>query len=342
MVVVMARSSMVRIRLPQAPRGSFRQAVLLLLAAGSGLAAGEQATRQEAIAPADVFVRVGLVRGEIEQIRFVMGRPQNKQPEIGVKGAAPREVYFQALTLFRKLDRLCFELARERTAEPELPQGEITPSDVYEVVDAALAIARRIKDKLGIVETAEPPRRDPEKTPTDVFRSIVQANRQVNLLLDQRYAPSDVFQQVTRAVALTSRLLEHFPGATTMPSAPDFEEGKRPAHVYRRLIDCYRKIRSIASKSDVDMLEFEANDALIDQAAPSDVYDIASLIVSELAHLHARLPDAQPPRKVYYVGRKFPSHVYQRAGLLERQLSELARHVEDDAGWLNSSAEADE
>ncbi len=51
------------------------------------------------IAPADVFVRVALLRSELDLIRFEMGKPRDDRPELPVSDAAPREVFFQALTL---------------------------------------------------------------------------------------------------------------------------------------------------------------------------------------------------------------------------------------------------
>ena len=82
------------------------------------------------------------------------------------------------------------------------------------------------------------------------------------------------------------------------------------------------------------MLELRIDETQIQQAEPSDVYDVASLIVAELAYLHSKLTDAKSPREVYYVGRKFPSHVYQRAGILDRQLIELQRWVLENPDWL--------
>lgn len=283
---------------------------------------------------ADVCVQVELVRAELEVIRFVMGRPTNEQPEMAVSGVATREVYAQALTLFRKAERLGFEQTREHAPEPAAPTGEITSADVYRVVQSALERIRRVKEHLGIEQQIQPPPRDPSKTATEVFRAVVQANRQLNLLLDRRFAPSDVFEQVTRGVGYASRLLEHFPDATLLPDPPEFEIGKRPGDVYRRLLDCFDRVRAIAKASGLEMLELEADETRIMAAEPSDVYDIASLLVSELAFLHSEVADARAPRPVYYVGRKFPSHVYQRAGILELQLVELEQWVQQNPDWL--------
>jgi len=289
--------------------------------------------------PPDVYVRVGLVREELELIRHEMGKPRNDQPDIGVTNAAPREVFFQAMTLFSKADRMCFEQTRDRAPVPETPATVPQPPDVFRVADAALERIKRVKQYLNIPDATKELSRDANKTPNDVFISIVQANRQLNLLLDQQFSPSDVFQQVTRAIGYTSRLLAQFPGSTRIHEPPLFERGKRPADVYHRLVGCYKKVRQIAELSGHECLDLAIeSDRIEEDTTPSDVYDIASLLVSELAYLHTQVATTTPPPGVYYPGRKFPSHVYQRAGILESQLLELAKWVSQYPEWLNEGA----
>ena len=67
---------------------------------------------------------------------------------------------------------------------------------------------------------------------------------------------------------------------------------------------------------------------------PSDVYDLAALLVSELAHLHAQKTNALPPRRTFYPGRKLPSHVFQRVGVLSRQIDAIREMAEANPNWL--------
>ncbi len=282
------------------------------------------------VEPADVFVRVELVRQELELIRLEMGKPGGVEEHITVSNAAPHDVFFQALTLFRKANRLCYEQTRNDTAEPRAPDGRIDPEHVYGVVNAALDRLRRVKQKLGIEENAEAPERNPATKPTDVFRSIVPVNRQLNLLLDRQFAPSDVYQQLTLAISYASRLLALFPGATRIPPAPPFERRKRPADVYDRLIDCHELLRGINKQLNITMVDVNRAGKDTDKIAPSDVYDIATLLVSELALIHAQSPGAAAPVNSFYPGRKLPSHVYQRAGILQTQLLELEKRLREN------------
>ena len=47
-------------------------------------------------------------------------------------------------------------------------------------------------------------------------------------------------------------------------------------------------------------------------------------MVKHLGELHRAFPEAKPANRAYYSGRRFAAHVYQRAGLLERILEDLA------------------
>jgi hypothetical protein len=292
-------------------------------------------TAREDIAPPDVYVRMGLVHDELELIRLEMGKPQDTRRELRIAAAEPREVYFQALGLFDMANRLSFDLTRERAQMPEKPVGTLRSVHVMAVIDTVLAQLGRVKDTLGIIESSREKPRDPAVTPSDVFGSIVQANRQIDLLLDRPISPSDVFQQVTLAVGYAAQLRTPFSG-TRMPEAPPFERRKRPADVYHRLIACFARVRDIMVHSRFSVLTLDQHPEAV---IPNDVYHIASLIVSELSFLHAQVDSALPPPEPYYPGRQFPSDVYQRAGLLEILLIDLQALVEGSPSWLHAQEE---
>lgn len=303
----------------------------------SGIGISQGISAPTDIGSPDVYLHVDLIRQELEELRAYMGRPKDSKPELVVSGAEPREVFFQVISLFQKSDRLCFEHTRERSVLDERQYaGSIRPKDVYRIVDKALKRIQLVKTKYQLDKGSRATARDPSKTPSDVFRSIVQANRQLNILLDQQVSPSDVYQQVTLAIGYAEKLLGLFPGVETMPTAPGYEPDKMPQDVYGSLLASYGTLRAIFISSGLEALELEGQgDSFITDVAPSDVYDNASLVVSELDYLHNQ-SGAPLPRKVYYPGRKFPSDVYQRTGILDAQLQQLQGLVGNNAGWLTS------
>ncbi len=313
-------------------------AVLTVVLLGVAVVGGATVTAAHAvgsreIGPPDVYRLTQTLRDELELVRREMGKSLVPHPAGRVSRVAPREVYFQALTLFTKVNRLSFELMRETAPEFEPPTGEIRPAQVYAVVEKALEQLRRIKQKLGISEVAPEGPRNKDMTPADAFQSIVKANRQLNTMLTRRFDPSDVYQEVTRALSYTTSLRELLP----QPRIPDevpFERRKVPADVYRKLLENLEVVREILEKSGYYMMDFEPLET--ESITPSDVFDVASLLVAELVFLHSQAVGAASPRKAYHPGDKFPSHVYQRAGLLHAALSDLLVQVQRNPAWLKA------
>ena len=207
------------------------------------------------------------------------------------------------------------------------------------VVDAVLKRLELVKADLGITKEANVVDADTSKALSDVFSLIVQANRQLNLLLDRRFAPSDVYQQVTLAISCASLLLAHFPDVKRIPLEPEYVGGKRPRDVFQRLLTCFEMVTQLADVSGVKVLHLESGAIKLDDVTPSDVYDVASLLVSELAQIHVLMDSDQEPVPPYEPGRMFPSHVFQRAGILEAQLVEMNKRVRESPDWLQPSSD---
>jgi len=100
----------------------------------------------------------------------------------------------------------------------------------------------------------------------------------------------------------------------------------RPADVYARLVGCLEIARGLVKKAGHAVIE---NTSAPDPETilPADVYDMASLVLGEVAFLHALHPDPNPPYPFEgnVPGRKLPSHVFQLVGVLEQQLQQLAK-----------------
>ncbi len=218
--------------------------------------------------PAKVYQSVAVLRDEVDLIRLEMGKPVEESPIIKVKDAAPREVYFQALSLFRKANRLGMEITGEQVEEPTRVQGELHPGDVLAVVKESLKRLAVVKAALDIPEKTKVPPVEENVDPSQVFNAIMSANRALNQLLDKRFAPGDVFLEVSVAIAYAARLLDE-PGGklSTPPPPPALVRRKRPADVYRGLVASFESIHTIGELSGVAMLSFEVDEEQLKKAA---------------------------------------------------------------------------
>lgn len=313
--------------------------VVCSLPVGGNLRAEVDEESVLSVTPPDVYARVLVFFDAAAQIRFMMGKPKVHAVSFEVSNAAPREVYFQAFTLLKKANRLAFEITRSQDPLPEMRSGKLYPGHVLQLVEGAIEKLELIREHLGLPKNTKAYSVDPNKTPTDVFNAIAIANNEVNNLLRYRFAPEDVYQQVTTAISYSAILLSQFSGTHRIPPEPDYISGKQPHEVFNRLADSFRVLRGIAEKSGYEILDLDlGRGENSDQIEPSDVYDMASLLVSELAFLYGELPVTRRPIQAYHPGPKYPSHVFQRAGILEAQFELLAKQVQTDPHWLRANS----
>lgn len=289
----------------------------------------------ESITPADVFARVQLVRKELDDIRFEMGRPKSREIGLLVENATPHEVFFQAKTLNQKVARLVTELTEEPEVDgTEEDPGEIRPYHVWKMIDTSLHHILSLKQQLGLPLTNSEALADAETTPTEVFFIIGLANTQLNLLLMHQFSPKDAAELVALGIEYTKHLLRQFPTAPAPAPLPALERGRKSWNSYDHLIDCYMVLGSIARASDINMLTLASQNLDRPDIQSNDVYDLATLVISELAYLHAHLPHTPSPPPVRLHGPILPSHVYQQVGGLLAQLKTLHTQVQSHPEWL--------
>jgi len=278
---------------------------------------------KRSITPSDVFVVVQKVNQNLDVLRQYMGAPEPVLLDIRVYKAAPQDVYFQALTLFEKANRLSFETTRHKDSPPLVPQEAIHPFHVFGLVKNANKAIQRVMDELKIPKDHFVSQPESSKTPSDVFKMIMLTNRQLNLLLVRRFSPSDVYLRINLAIGYAARLLSQYSDLARIPSTPVFEPKKNPIDVYARLLICLEIISSIYQDAELEMLNIDTTHIDKKGITPSDVFDVASLIVARLDFLHKKFGIKKSPRPVFYPGRKYPSDVYQHVGILEGQLKQI-------------------
>ena len=271
----------------------------------------------------DVYAMASLVADEIETVREVMGRPFDDSPRLPASDVSQFEVYFQAQTLFRKANQLAQEYAgAERIAAPALPEGELQPADTHAVVTGALEQIGLVKDAMGIEAEGVIQTRT-SASATGVFMTILDANRQLNLLIGVPILPRDVFERVTLAVLYSAAILSHGGAENLVPDVAPFDGYKRPADVYRLLLRSADAVSRLAERHDVSVLSLSSRRNIPDDIEPGHVYDVANILVGGLAALEGALgaedvfPELELPELI------FPTQVYARATILLQQLEQI-------------------
>ncbi|GKS58580.1 hypothetical protein YTPLAS18_21070 [Nitrospira sp.] len=278
----------------------------------------------QSITPADVFARVQWIRKELDGLRFEMGEASSREVGLLVQEASPHEVFFQAKTLDQKVARLVGELTeRPEPLEEERTPSDIRPLHVWRIVDRSLGRILFLKKELGVTFTNHETMPDLNTNPTQVFIAIGLANKQLNLLLSHQFSPKDVGEQVGLGMRYATKLLEGFSADTTEVPLPSLERGRTPWDAYSRLIDCYMVLGDIARASHIKMLTLDMHNLERPDIQPNDVYDLATLIISELAYLYSHQPNPISLEAEPLHGPILPSHVYQLAGGLLAQLHAL-------------------
>ncbi len=265
-----------------------------------------------------------LILEELELVRLEIGGAASEPPPVTFSNVRLHEIQFAALVTLKKADRLCFEYSRRRFDDSVYDQPEIGLDRIGTTIDLVLDRLQRVKVELGITDEAAASRLPVGQIEySEILNLLGTGNRKINMLLAKPFAPADVFQEVTQAVAHAAGVLAAYPGFERIGADPTFERRKRPADVYNRLLECFKELEFISAEANIPMVRIHVTGGKIDTVEPGDVYDIAALIASELALLKSRTGGDGKVIRTVYPGRKLPSHVYQRVGILQQQLSRI-------------------
>jgi hypothetical protein len=274
--------------------------------------------RLDDVRPGDCYSHAQRLLAEVGSIREEMGRTEDKRSLSEVTDARPRDCYFEALATWSKVDRLASEVGAPpaRTAQPISALRELRPGHVIHLIDAMLEQVESIKAQLRISETVQLPVVESSRQPSDVLATLIRINREVSRSLERPFTASDVYRTVALASAYATRL-----GATIAP-AP-FTRGRRPQHCYERLLTCHALIGALIAKKGESPVAIRSTPTDI---VPGDVYDLASVVLGEIALLHSLTPTAMPLHAFEPTasGHRLPAHVEQLTRTLEAQLAALS------------------
>lgn len=281
------------------------------------------------VTSAEVLARVENLRKNLELIRLAMGRPAPAKPTLRVNNAQPAEVYSQA----RNLEQLAFGFAFEKIRRYQSPSpllyGTVKPGDVLAIFDNALESILAVGASMGIEPNTAETHQGGEADPSDVFNAAVAAGNELNNLIKRKTTPASVFQTVSTAVYIAASLHRSVTQEVVIPEQPPLEKNKSSSQVFARMQRCFELVAEIAKHRNIQTLELDIAPEQLPNISPDDVQDLAFLLVEELHIIHQNTPGASETAQVFTSGEKLPAHVYQRVGLLELILSDLAAYDRD-------------
>ncbi len=274
-----------------------------------------------ASSPAKALARTQLLRAELELLRYESGKSLVGQPAVSISGVKDYHAAWLAEALFDKVDRLCFEFTSRRSAPVRNSLAGF--SRVEALLDSSLECLGRVKESLGVYETSSEPPPNRAATPDKLAMEILQAGRQTDLLLADKFDESETFDVVTGAVGIAAALAALHPGLRRIAEEPELERYKRPVDVFLKTLDVQDHLSALATPGAIAEFAFTGDTSSPDALSMVDAYDSSRLLRAELEAL-ARDRKAQSSRApLFRSGPKLPSQVFQRLGLLERQLQQL-------------------
>ena len=295
------------------------------------VSAANEIKRPNIVEPKHVYALSKLLNQNIDGIREKMGRARISKSIVEIKNAQPREVYFQAVNLLEKVEQLHFEITYAHEEKTSHEYAELNPGSVWDELIVSLSKIEKINEHLAISKVNELPSIIEGKTPSDVYTQILINVRQVNVLLAEPYTPSKVFQELSTALNYTFRLYKNVP-SLKLQEMPKFTPNLTAANVYDEMMLCFSTISELSKHSGFLALEIAAIDKI--KIKSGDVYDIATLINSELSFLDKQKNDGAYFYQSVYPGEKTPSHVYQRLRFLHKHLKALQKAVYKNKDWL--------
>ncbi|MCX5747649.1 MAG: hypothetical protein NT062_34730 [Proteobacteria bacterium] len=297
--------------------------------------------KDEEITSEHTSAYIAQVLEDIELLRMEMGRNRDIRVPMHIRDASPREVFYHAQTVHRKADQLCVELGGHSIDPPvAAAPARAQPADVFRVLEST---RQRLSDSrvlLGLDPsllrrpTAAPLRRAAGRDASDVLDGCLSASRQLNVMLALAFTSAEAHERLVRALGTAERLLGVV--GVQLPAAPSLERRKFPREVFEVLWQTCDVLHDILRSSGLAALELRRGFVAEE---PGDVFDIASLIVSELEYVATFIPVEPASLDVPTPKRTLPAHNYQRARQLLTAMQELARAVEAKPSWLpNASA----
>lgn len=290
-----------------------------------------------AITTADLFVQCEAMHKLIDQFMRAMGKQSSPHPRLIVENAQLSDLLFQSVSIYNKSTRLAFEYTR-KTYPSITNETQATVDSIWDILHQTLQILFKLQPVLDVKQeiSVEPPKND--VTLSDISSLLIELNQRIDDMGWVQASPSETYAVLIKAIYVAAALLAESPAPEVVPEPPSFERYKTVDQVYMRLLGVMNTLNQISEKQHIASIKIRVENLHPGIVNPSDVNDMVYFILARLETFYA-LINLQPQEMgAYYHGWKFPSHIYQQAGLLEMQVQHLLSMVVKYPRWLRETA----
>ncbi len=244
----------------------------------------------EDIQPKDVYARSLWLEKEIKLVDVDNNlTSSNTIPAYRVTKAKPYEVNFIAKSVLNKAQRLCFTYTKSLGGHtPKSRLFHDKPVNVFRLLNQSMISIQFVK-QANEIKTRLNEEIVADATPSDVYNKLLVNSRMISNLNTNKIKPSDVLAIVDEAygvaVALKQDILKsNYKLNTGVVNEVQYSD-KSPQDVFYNLISLFDLITKYASDNlSKELLRLEPIN--VDrEIEPSDVIDLASLVLAELTFL---------------------------------------------------------
>ncbi len=149
----------------------------------------------------------------------------------------------------------------------------------------------------------------------------------------EQITPSHVFQKAQQIVVEISAIREA-QNISTTAREPGVQANKRPLHVYSKSLEVIEKIGRY--QDSIDMERVNTNQIPLRNVTPSEVYEQADLILTELSRIRKFQNLLYSRKTVSFIAGKGPSDVYEIMWKASYLLDALAGQTSPNEVFLNT------
>ncbi len=272
------------------------------------------------IQPRDVYARAVWLNEEITLLDVDNKLTiKNTVPAYKVTNAQPYEVNFIAKSVLNKAQRLSFSYTKKLGGHtPKSKLFHDQPINVFRLLNQSMISIQFVK-QANEIETLCKEEIVTNATPSDVYNMLLENARMLSNLNTNKIKPSDVLEVIDEAFDLAIEIKQNSLKGGTYINTEIINKAqytdKTPRDVFYNLVSLYGLLTEYArDEFTKEILQIEIVE--IDrEIEPSDVIDLANLILAELTYLtqsNSLMTQKKPVQLNNRTGKTTPSTVFNR------------------------------